>query len=211
MTTQSTAAFEHLPTMPSLEDINSDVTKWISQATEQSKSDENILKDEVLNKIVTAKELLKEEGAEDVDKWTIFPSGIKVPPRPVFREPGPKESKLLYNSYVKVESANLEIWYIEYYNIINTIDEGLSLINDDIPAEKKEALITKFDTLIEKLTPTEADLENPLPPGMLSGGRWRDEDYEEQEADSILSAAWAKHTKPSGMSRTREDEDNYIE
>ena len=72
---------------------------------------------------------------------------------------------------------------------------------------KCEELTEIFDTLIEKLTPTEADLENPLPPGMLSGGRWRDEDYEEQEADSILSAAWAKQTKPSGLSRTREDED----
>jgi len=196
--------------MPPLEDINSDVTRWITEASEQSKADEQVLKNEVLDKIVAAKELLKEDGDEDVDKWTIFPSGIKVPPRPVFREPGPKESKLLYNSYVKVESANLEIWYIEYYNIIHTIDEGLALITEDIPAEKKEALVTKFDTLIEKLTPTEADLENPLPPGQLSGGRWReDEDYQ-QEPDSILSAAWAKQTKPSGLSRTREDEEDYI-
>lgn len=200
--------------MPSLADINTDVSKWIKEATEQSERDETILKNEVLNKIVAAKQELNDnDDGDEVDKWTIFPSGIKLPPRPVFREPGPKESKLLYNSYVKVESANLEIWYIEYYNIIHTIDEGLELIEPDMPVEKHETLVNKFDTLIETLTPSDNDDdEEDLPPADF-GSRWRDENGEEQQADGILSAAWAKQTgsKPSGLGRFRDDENEQDE
>ena len=189
-TTVPTEPSKYLPSMPSLVDINSDVSQWIEEATDKSIEDEKTLKNEVLNKIVAAKQQL---GDEEADKWTIFPSGIKVPPRPLFREPGPKESKLLYNSYVKVESANLEIWYIEYYNIIHTIDEGLELITDDLPEDKKQALVAKFDTLIESLTPSESEDEN-LPPANF-GGRWKDnEDYETVEADPFLSAHWSKQT-----------------
>jgi len=210
-TTETTAPMKHLPTMPSLADINSDVSQWIEEATAQSERDEKILKNEVFNKLVTAKQELNDKDDEEVDKWTVFPSGIKLPSRPIFREPGPKESKLLYNSYVKVESANLEIWYIEYYNIIHTIDEGLDLIEPDMPVEKHETLVNKFDTLIETLTPSDenGDDEEDLPPADF-GSRWREENgNEEQQVDGFLSAAWAKQTtKPSGLGRFRDEEND---
>merc|ERR1711935_160106 len=84
----------------------------------------------------------------------------------------------------------------------HTIDEGLDLIEPDMPVEKHETLVNKFDTLIETLTPSDenGDDEEDLPPADF-GSRWREENgNEEQQVDGFLSAAWAKQTtKPSAQ------------
>ena len=99
--------------------------------------DEKDLKEKVVTTLMAAKEVLGQEAKEEV----VFPSGIRLPPRPVIREPGPVESKLLYSSYLQEEQQNLEIWYIEYFNIIETIEEGFKQAEEVMEEVKTMALL----------------------------------------------------------------------
>ena len=163
--------------------------------------DEKQLKEKVVTTLLAAKEVLGQENKEE----TVFPSGIRLPPRPEIRPPGPVESKLLYSSYLQQEQQNLEVWYIEYYNIIETIDEGFKQAEQLIgiaeiesaksesntPSQKTEddvdGIKHKFDIITAALSNDEVseDKSKDEAGALGFGGRWRDDETEDKEAEQV--------------------------
>ena len=194
--------FEFVPPLPDIDDIGKgpQVADWVEKVSKQAMEDEKKMKEEVISKMIEAAQKL---GNSDADEISLFPTGIKLPTMPFIREPGPVESKLLYSSYLQVESENLDIWYIEYFNIIHTIDQGLQLIEqqtaqvdgdngnvpdtsdsdsskqDEVKEQNLDEVKLSFEIIKESLTPQKGSS------GGLLGGRWREDNSPESEANDL--------------------------